>query len=107
VPTPETWKPSHLLIFLNQRLGLAGYFLGWNFYLDLALGVALGFGGTHCAFQLCGDFGSSTLQRPDSNRTTTNLSVKTEGDSVKRKRAFDASNLIRRGPKLDRAPASV
>src|SRR5205814_3961074 len=27
VPTPETRKPSHFLIFLNQRLGLAGYFL--------------------------------------------------------------------------------
>ena len=53
MPTPETRKPSHFLIFLNQRLGLAGYFLGWNLDLDLAFGVALGFGGTHFAFRSC------------------------------------------------------
>src|SRR5439155_4316091 len=54
VTAPETWKPSHFLIFLNQRLGLAGYFLGWNLNLDLALGVAFSFGGTHFAFRSCG-----------------------------------------------------
>jgi len=107
VPTPETRKPSQFLIFLNQRLGLAGHLLGWNLDLDLALCVALGFGGAHCAFQLCGDFGSSTIQGSDCNRTTTNLSVKTEGDSVKRKRAIDASNLIHRGPNWTERPASV
>src|SRR5207247_4960440 len=56
VPTPEAWEPSHFLIFLNQRLCLAGHFLGWNLNLNLSFGVALVFGMTLCLFRSCWAF---------------------------------------------------
>jgi hypothetical protein len=38
MPSPKAGQAGQLLIFLNQRFGLPGYFLRWNLDLNLALG---------------------------------------------------------------------
>src|SRR5438128_11169618 len=46
--SPKAGQARHLLIFLNQRIGLARYFLRWDLNFNFALGGALvSFRGAH------------------------------------------------------------
>src|SRR5438094_8250987 len=45
--TPETGQARKFLIFLDQRFGLTGHFLGGNLDLNFPFDTVSGFGGAH------------------------------------------------------------